>query len=358
MSGERVCRVLLSVVLGGVSGIAARAEVLEIRGAVATSVAVFEGEAAGDSELASDSYPDTSDALPLQVFARLIDPSGLGAGGSAAQFADPTELDQTNPEEFAVNLALVSESGSQRYTGSAVTTESRRIRFSASEVGSRGEGDVVSLTGLFFLDGALALFSTQSEPDLSGNVVTLRVLIELVDAEGERSSVYVGQLSVSGDEAGELSVSVGGDMPTETLIRTDLSSVVSAFPTFEVILVPSLVLDYAYEVEVGREYTLEASVRVEAETRGGEVGVAGIVGTPVDSLENVIAAVEGDDVAAKVVGALLDERAYPTGTRVVPAERLAPVSLPGCGMLGFESLLLPLSLVGAMGGARLRRMAG
>lgn len=326
----------LVLILAARVPLAARAEVISLSGSAEASIQeIFSGQNR-DSDQVLEQFPGTDDKLPLRVIAAL-DASGaeIAAARVAAQLADPRQPAQPNPEEFAINLALNSVTDHIRYSGTADLRETRGVIFRPGELGDTPEGETATVEGRLFLDGALAIFSTQADRDLTGAFVELSVRI-IKTVAGVDETVYSGRLKLNGRTGGQVAVVAEGDFPTNTLILSDLPILSPEFAAFNLLIIPQLTITYEYQAAVGQEFTLTAEVKIAAENLETETGVAGLLGTPTDSLAAVIAATQGNQAAAKMLSALETERAEPTGE---PAFETPSATQPVCGLFGFESLL-------------------
>ena len=361
----------LAVALVAWATITAPAEIISVSGSVSAEIQAIESGHARDTETASDTALAGSDQLPLQVVARLVDEEGESAGAAAAQFADPFTATGSNPEEFALNLTLSSLAADRYYTAQAESVEQREVVFSAAELATGLTGQTATLTGKFFIDGALAVFSTPTVTDLSHVSVVLRVKIRK-EIDGQEPQVILdGSLELSGDADGELSVTATGDFPTAGVTDNDLADIDPELDVFRVIVVPGLAVEYSYDVTVGQPFTLWAKVYVEATNQPVGVGVAAIVGTPIDTLDEVFAATLDEDLAKTMTTALQRERANPAGGPAFAAalDQLARDSGQGdvevplspfcvlCGWCSFEMALALLGLVGLRVASPYRRLA-
>lgn len=333
-----------------------RGEILSVGGSASASATEIRNGATQDSDSASDTFPGTSD-LPLQVVARLISPNAEehAAAVVGAQFADPRESAQPNPEEFAINLALNSESPDVRYSARASSQELRGILFSAGELGAQfGEGDEVGLTGSLFLDGALTIVAFGENDDLTGAGVTLTVTVEKLVNGAANETVFSGQVSLTGAIDAGVDVGTEGEFPLRQLILTDLAGIVSETNAFRVLIIPNVRIDYDYNAVVGQEFSLRATVTVDASNAPSDVAVAAVLGTPTDSIQTVLDLTQGDVTAAKVLQALQRERESPTGE---PAFE-NPQPLRGlCGLFGVEMALGLAGLTALRAGYRAKRRA-
>jgi hypothetical protein len=346
-------RCALICAAGAALGTSARAEIISLAGFAQAQVTEYYLNEARDSDSASDAYPETAAELPLQVVAHLVspearagDPNEAAAASVGAQLADPTTVTSPNPEEFAINLALHSISPHIRYVAAATSRETRGVRYAPGELSLfSADGDAVTLTGRLFLDGALTIFANQTGRDLAG--VYARLIVTVVKrVEGlDDVTVFSGQVELAGTADGTVAVNVEGDFPTNRLVLTDFSGTSFLFDVFRVLVLPNLTIDYPFDAVVGQDFTLAASVSVEAANLPDETGVAVILGTPTDTLIQVIGLTNDAQTASEFVSKLNTERANPTGDLVYPTAKNWPF-LPACGLFGFESILGLLALAG------------
>lgn len=341
------------------------AEIITVRGSAAVEVVELLGTSEttiGQEERVSDAFPNTS-TLPLQVVAQLSNlvDNEEAAAVAAAQVADPTILNQPNPEEFAVQLALSAISDSIRYQGKARLQEIREIVFSPAEVGGGAViGEAVELTGRLFLDGALSITGIAADQDLTGCRLTLSVTVEQRNSgAASGATVFSGEVELLGRENGNISTTVSGDFPQSRLIITDLSDISDDFEAFTVLIIPNIQLDYAYTAVVGQEFELVATVEIDAENAPDETGVVAVLGTPVDAIAQVLDVVQGAAGSQKTLTLLENERADPTGELAFPAQSVNPPLLGLCGLLGFEMMLGAVALLTwkVSGLRRIRRSA-
>ncbi len=341
---------MVGTVLAVVLAPLAQADIVTIAGFTQAEVTEYRFGEEGDTDRATELFDGTAGTLPLQVVAQLVssDPDEEAAAAVAAQFADPRELAQPNPEEFAINLALNSVSPNIRYEAQAISRETRDVLFSPGELGLfSNEGDVVNLTGRLFLDGALVLLAIDPTHDLTGAYVRLRVTVVQSTEGQEDQTVFSGAVELRGTANGDATVVAEGDFPTTQLLRSDLAIVSEDFAAFQVLIIPDITIDYTYSATVGVPFTLQATIEVEAANVADESGVAAVIGTPVDTLSQVIDLTQGQQVAGNTLKIINDERENPTGEPAFPQN--LPVFAPlfsACGVLGFESLIGVAALVG------------
>ncbi len=336
--------------------VAAQAEIVSIGGATRVVLQEFKAGVPGPILTQERGFPsDTS--LPLQVLVQADTPGPTpeepgGAAGVAAQFADPL-LAQPNPEEFAFNLTLNSVPQDLRYQAQASVEEFRSIRFTPAEFPLRADGASLTAIGRLFLDGALVIYGVDPNADFSEAQLTMRVTVKKLVSGQPEQTVFSGDVRLRGQPAGQAGVEVSGGFPESSLILSDLSLFVEDFAVFRVLILPNLQIDYSYPATIGETFTLRAAIEVFAENAAGDAGVAAVLGTPTDTLEQVIGLVRGEQVAAKFVDALQRERREPTGELVFPPSPLLSL----CGLFGIE-MLLGAGLLGALrcGPAPLRRL--
>ncbi len=341
----------VSVILAGLAGSASRlapAEILSIAGSASVDIREIRSGEEIDSDQQMLSFPDTSASLPLQVASRLITTEEEAAGAVAAQFADPLTAGGGNPEEFAINLALDSLSPRYQFTAHAVAEEVRGVQFSASEVTPPAGGGPATVRGRLFLDGALAVFAVNGVTDLSPVALAMHVTIVKEEEGQSPATVFDGLLQVTGDSAGKVNVAATGGFPRSGLFDANLADLDPQLGVFRVIVLPNLVLSYPYEATVGQPFTLRATVDVQAANAPSGVGVAALLGTPIETLQKVLTLTQGKTLATKMIAAIENERAVPSGRDVFTNETAQPSRglFPMCGLFGLESLV---GLVGLLG---------
>lgn len=342
---SRFC--LAKSALAGLAALAALA--LPASGEVTTfsgkaEVRVTELVAGSTGQQGSQSLTHPSDPLPLQVVSLITSEDSEqfpSAAAAAAQFADPTELNSVNPEEFAINMTLNSVSPDITFRATALSQETRGVVFASGELGRRyTTGTVANLSGRLFLDGALTIIAADASRDLTGAFVTLRVTVDKISSTGEER-VLDGSLELRGAAGGDSTVNVAGDFPTRGLLLTNLGILSSDFGSFRVLILPNIQVPYEYAATVGEPFELRATISVDAETIADNVGVAAVLGTPAATLSQVINLTNGSDAAAKFVDQISKERENPTGDPVFDEPAVGV-----CGLFGIEGLVGLAALAG------------
>ena len=321
----------------------ASAAITAIRGTAEASITEFQGAVEGQSEKVFDDFPATQTELPLQVVARLIAGGSEIAGGVvASQFADPRLVAGPNPEEFAINLSLDSVTAGTHYVAQANATEIRDVVFNVGELGDQPAGTEVTLLGRLTIEGTLAMFSAVPDRDLTGAHVTLLVTVTRQVPGQIDQIVFSGNVILRGAPDGGVQVTTSGQFPSNTLILSNLGAVTPGVFTLQALILPSVPITYEYRAVVGEPLALVASVQVDAENIADNCGVAALLGTPTDLLEDVIGATQGLPTAKNLLKSLADERAEPSGVPAIP-----PPTPLLCGVITLPTLL-PMLVVPAL----------
>jgi hypothetical protein len=338
-------RRLAAVAIGAAFAISAPAEIVSIAGRVEATITERIVDGIGRSQTSTSVFP--GNALPLQVLADLTTGQGSfpSAGAVAAQFADPNNVLLANPEEFAINLTLNSVAPDVSYDGVAVSEETRVVQFAAGELGvGSAEGDLASVRGRLFLDGALAIIAADSGRDLTGCTVKLALTITRSTEGQPDETAYFGSVALVGGGGGGVDVQSDGDFPTARLILSNLGRLSENFGALQVLIIPNIQIDYTYTAVVGTPATLTARVQVDAANSPDNVGVAAVLGTPIGTLSQVLTLTNGFDAASKTVDLIQRERSDPTGQAAFPQGASTPFG--NCGLFGLEAMLGLVGLVG------------
>jgi hypothetical protein len=326
---------MMCVLSGGI----AMAAIESISASADVSVTEFVDETQSASVSGSGVYP-SSETLPLQVVGERLSMDEHAAGISAVQFADPASVDTSNPQEFAVNLALTSESETTRYDASGRLIETRRIVFSPGEIAGTLDGDTLQLVGTLFLDGTMSLLTADAERDISDAFTELTLTVEkhsLSDPNLEPEKLFSGGVLFTGTSDGGASAEATGDFPSGGLLVTDLSLILAEFDGATVLILPQIEIDYDYSATVGEAFELVATLEVSAANLPGETAALILLGLPLEQLSSVIGQVQSTLSARELIDALEAKRLNPEGTPAITAQ---PTTTPGlCGTLGFSSLL-------------------
>lgn len=337
----------------------ALAEVVEIAASAEARVVRLVDGSPADTVETQELFPETQTELPLQVLADLLDFEDGGAA-VAAQFADPLTAVVSNPEEFALTIALGSD-GPDAFTGTAVLTEQRTVVFSEAEV-LAAAGEEVELLGIFFLDAALAVLDTAALRDLTGAEITLSVVVEQQraaaadndsggesgsdstdDSDGSAATAQLVEsnvtlldltLTVVGGPDGTLTTSVEGSDELG-LFEADLAGLLEDFSTARVAATDTAI-QFPYTAVVGEEFDFVVTVSAEAKSLPDGNLVALLVGAPFDSFFDVATVVVADEAAVAAIEEI--ETNTPFGD-----DPEAALGLLSCPLIG----LLPLAFSAA-----------
>ncbi|MBN2445302.1 MAG: hypothetical protein JXO22_01150 [Phycisphaerae bacterium] len=322
---------LAAVLLGGGFVAPLSAEITAISGLAKASVTEVVGGVSGAVDEDILAYPDITTNLPLQVVAQLVAVDDDAAASAAGQFADPLTLDQANPEEFAVSLALSSAAAETRYTADVWLSESRTVTMHPSEVGNNAAGAQVTLIGTLFVDAALAIFGVDSTQDLTGAGIELRIRVFKTplaeDGEDDPNrpftageAVFDGTVELVGGTGGAAIVNPIGDFPGSQLFFANLSALVPEFGAVNVLAIPAIEIDYNYAVTVEETFELTSVFEVTAKCLPDGTAVTAILGTPTEALVDVLGVTQGEMAAKEIQSLLLRERETPSGDPVVAGD--------------------------------------
>ncbi len=352
MLQPRLTSAALAILLSTCLALPAVAEIISLSGSASATVAEVGVVDEPEQDEATDSYPDTVDELPVQVVAQLLALDGEALGYAAAQLADPLSSTGTNPQELAIHLNLTSGVGAAAYTGEATVEELRGVRLLPEEVDAV-DGATVSLTGKLFLDGVLVIFADPDITDISDAGLTVEVTIVQETGTGESlqsETVFAGTLDLAGTSDGAVDVSISGNFPIATATITDLSELDPELNIFQVVTLEDLAFSYPYDAVVGETFSFRVTLTVAGSGVPG-VGVLAVLGQPFSDASEVLELVQDEEQADKVITAVQNERANPTGEPLESAITTRVLPIGACGLFGFEAVLL----VAALGGMRVTR---
>lgn len=319
----------------------ASAKVLSTSGTASVSL---DQRVSGESHVVSDSATlDPNATTPAQVVVRQVAETNDAAGLIAAQVAPPVASGE-RPEDFAINLALSSITPAIGHTAEGTVEQVREIVLEPNDVRGAAVGSTVSVRGRLFVDGALALFAGREASDLSSSAVGLRLIVTREVGE-QKTTVFDGRLSLRGLAGGDVEPLTQGGFPERGVFLTDLSAVDPELSAFWVLVFPDLQVSYTYDAVVGETFKLRAKLQVTAEGQPNDVGCAAIIGTPFQSLLDIVAASQGEAAASKMMTAMEREIDDPSGTPAF-GPTFNPL-LPACGLLGFE-YVAGLALLGGV----------
>jgi len=334
---------------------------------VAAEVREFLGPNVVNSDSAFEYLGETTGNLPLMVEVQLTQAETEDAGaGVKTTFADPRLTQLPDPNEFGIALVGFSEVENVSYSAVGRSSETRRVVFTAEEIGA-SEGTGLTARSYFFLDGLLVLWSEEGSTDLSGTTASVALNVkQLLPVDEQSMTVLEASLTLAGPLGGDVSLTAAGGLIAGNVIQLDISDLVSGLGSVYLAIIPELAIPYTYMAEVQEPFTLEARIEGQISNRPG-TGAAVMLGVPLDELASLLDDVVGEGGSEdfeQVLQGLLSSGLVPAkplpggdGTTKVTVTDLTHLFPFGsgalCGMLGVESAALSL-LLAAMAGLALR----
>lgn len=349
----------------------AGAEVLELRASVSSQATRISGDGSGSTDSSVESFPGTTETLPMRAFAGLGDFLGAfeiphGARG-VASFSDPARGLLINPGELGVEADAHSETADIAYEVVTDATETRSILLTPRDLFIPEPGISKDVTSTLFLEGGMLVWSADPERDLTGITAEIGIrIVQETSTNGEIAVLDVGlELrgqpggAVTMDQQGNFTALLGG--PQLLLASGDVltASVVSALAAegrLNLALVPAQPVRYRYAVIADEPFKLRLEVRCRATCLPEGTGVAVVFGRPFQELAGIIGKgpfdVSGDAVQRVVNRAIQDTP--------VPQAQPEASSLPLCGAFGLETAALMgmLSVCGVTRRRHLRQRGG
>jgi hypothetical protein len=337
----------------GLSTASATADITSLAARITADVLERVSGDPGERDTQDTAYPDGVDALPAQAIARVFSLDDTGAGVAAAQFADPQTATaddlSDNPEEFALSVTLSSIGELVDYDAIAEVVETRGVRLAALDLGV-SPGQNVNLIGRFYLDATLVVFAIDPAVDLSAVTASVDITVVQRFSNETTRTVFEGNVLLEGAAAGTTSLSTDGSITTDNIEEIDLSDVDPELGVFRAYVVPALIFEYPYEAIADQEFEFITTVQVEATNTGNNVGVAAVLGAPLDAFQDAITGSSGANTAKRMTRALQDARTRSAENirTTDPLETLIQTQplVPLCGLFGVEMLLGVVGVAG------------
>lgn len=359
------------VCMVGVLASSATATVIDTSASVTTSVQELTAGVPGS--VINDSATSVADLsnLPLLASGSLTstDLNGVldSRGQAFGEFLDPTRLDQPNPEEFGLEVASYSNSGSVVYSVGSQVEELRTVIFTTAgspitapeiDFGPFGTQTVESRV---FFNGAVIFWATQPNVDLTDMLAEVQVVVTRNDIG---ATLFSTTLSVAGQTAGAVNASAEGPLQFEIVQLSELATLgidgqsMALLQSLErdgslvVVVIPEQEHRYSYTVTANAPLVLNARFSARVLNKPGGTGAAVVLGRPFDNLAGFIGdalpGVNGDDVERSVNAA--------TAARTIGLVQSAatPAGGSACGSFGFDLAAL-LGMVLLLGIARPNR---
>jgi len=265
-------------------------------------------------------FPAANTTLPLAASARVesTDLEGVlvAVGQGFSAFADPTRLEQDNPEELALEVACFSNAPNVVYQVNGLATETRSIVFTngsgnlaPSEIAFRLDG-TREIESRVFISGAILLWTPNLDTDgdgfpnnsLDGLTIDARLSVTRLTDENDNNpaTLFDTSISLSGsggtlagpDTVGPIVlessnvdalVAEGLDEASAAALRT-----VAAAGSLTILLVPHQEHAYRYEVRANEAFLLRADLTIDIRNIAGGSGIAVAIGRPFSELTNFV----------------------------------------------------------------------
>ena len=285
----------------------------------------------------------------------------VSAGQGLAQFADPTRLDQPNPEEFALEVAAFSNADSVSYFIQSSAVESRTVLFTRPgnplaqpEIQFRSDG-TRSVESSVFLSGAIVFWSAEPSEDLTDMLAELRVSVTRSD---QAAPLFETTLAVAGQEASRVELTSTGpirfdEVELEELLDNGMSAETAAIleplaseGTLIVVVIPRQEHQYTYTVRVDERTILTATFEARVRNVPDGTGIAAVLGRPfedlADFIEPALAGVDGLELQ-RAINLSAAKRTIGLVPQPMRSQRSAGRAM--CGVFGVEAVgLLSLGL--------------
>jgi hypothetical protein len=358
LPGRLVRRCMLSVLaatapsLGAVVGTTAK---------VSTTVQELIDGVPGSVNADDAAFPSAGTDFPLAASATLRSTDLNGAlvslGQGFSEFADPTRLDQPNPEEFALEIGCYSNAESISYSVSSQALENRSVIFTrpgnpaAPPEINFGLASTRDVESRLFLSGAVVFWSTHAETNLDELRVELTVKVSRGDTP---TPLFETALRIDGRDA---AVSATGPIRHDRVGLDELAALgvddttlailrrVQDEGSLMVLVIPPQEHAYRYSVTADEELTLDADLEIRVRNAPRGTGVAAVLGRPFKELavfiEKGLPGVDGA-VVQRSLNKAISQREMglvpsPHTAQTIPTPRL-------CGTGGVAMIGLCLSL--------------
>ncbi|KAA0221347.1 MAG: hypothetical protein EDS66_10015 [Planctomycetota bacterium] len=353
--GRRLRSVVLLVALA--PALPTKGEIRAFRGEVRATVQGLSTAPDGSFILDEEAYDRTISPTRIDALAELAtsdaDGRPLAAGRAVSILSDPRASMSGNPGEFALETGSFSNDARIAYQLNASAIEQRDTRFTPADFAFAGPGrippDVVSTV---FVSAAIVFWSTTAESDLSQTQAELSVVIRdnrAVEPVLSFRRLYVGQadggvLQIEAEDTGVVGASATARILDLDALRASDADEAAAIAeqadrlgltTFVVVLIPLQSLAYEYDVELNRDFVLEAEFNLAVTSAPTGTGVAGVMGRPFAGLSDLFEASAAEADGSRIqksVNSLLDASGGDAAGR-------PPATPIGCGLLGVETLL-------------------
>jgi hypothetical protein len=295
----------------------------------------------------------------------------IAAGAVTTTFSDPRTSGSADPDAFGISAVVVSDEPAVTYTALSAATETRRIIFTAEEIGS-ADGSELNAGSEFFIDGLLIVFGDFTSGSSGETMAEVTLSVEQMqgsagESESSGESRLNAGITLTASPDGTASFSTSGAIEPGNVAFIDGSDFVEQVDSLFAVSIPNSAIPYEYPAVVGEGFVLKAAIEAYAQN-GPDTGAVVLMGVPIEDVVSVIEEVTGEEVSQEFQAGLEfllgDPNNAPLkpltptgkGTEIEVVRRpLLGFLLPGCGAMGAECLmavgLLPLAL---LAGRRLR----
>ncbi len=301
--------------------------------------------------------PGDVDEFPIAASAFLAttelggERTAVGQGFGAV--ADPTRLNDPNPQEFALETACFSNAADVSYIIESSAIESRIVVFDRNDLDTSSANAQRTVRSRVFLSGAVILWSTGAEAAL--DELTAEISIAVTRDE-DANPLFDTSLTVNGSDRAP---SAAGAIRFEAVNLDELASLgldeatlavlerVEEEGSLLVIVIPSQEHAYRYAASPDAELTLRASMEIRLRNAPAGTGVAAVLGRPFEELAQFIEEALPGVNGRTIEGAINKASARRSGDLAPPSDTPVIPSLPrlcGPGGVAMISLLLVFGL--------------
>ena len=325
-----------------------------------------------NTDLAIQTLGESTGNLPLLAQARLTD-AGVADSGCAVntRLADPRAAQTSDPAELGIAVLSNSSTANSKWSAFGTAEETRTVAFTAAEMGS-DTGTALAARSYFYLDGILVLWRQAGSVDLTGTTAQVTVRVDQTrSGSASPATVLTTGMSFVGQADGTGTLTTSGPLVPENTVQLDVTDLVTAMGTVQVVVLPTLAIPYDYAAAVDETFTIKATLDGRI-TSGPASGAAVLLGASAEDVVSLVTEVAGQDVGqtlGQVLGTVIKQSpaaARPltaddlsTQVTVNPQARLLIGSSTNlCGTLGAESAAALACFAGLIGLGATRRLRG
>ncbi len=309
---------------------------------------IIDGSVA-NTDFAFEDLGETTNNFPLTVLASLqrfetVDEEEIEVSGAQASTTvnDPRLAIDPDPDELGIDLAAFSRVEGVAYDGTCQAIETRDVTLTEDDTNATN-GTAVIGSSTFFLDGVLFVWAESGGTDLSGTTSEIAVQVSRLPTGQDPQVVLSTTISLEGQSDGSVVLSATGDVQPQNVVLVDLSNTIPGLGAIHMLLIPNLLIPYAYDATVGEPFQLVAQVDAAIANEPGS-GASAVLGLPLDELARLIDEVVPEDVE-EMVGEALNEAIENAPEPEVILDGDTTLTPICCGLFGFEAAMM-LTLCG------------